>query len=242
MEKLSSAPLDDFTLTHYGSLGWRRLLDAIGRWNPSTLSLVELKDIKWETSDHDTNILTVGNIRPLFTFSNLCSVELCPKEGIDLDDTDMEELARAWPQLSSLTLRTRHTTQRKPRVTLAGLIPLAKYCRKLSSLILSVNACEVAISESRPAKGIDHRRLEILGIGDSPIEDPIAVAAFLSDFFPAVTGIYTFDEYDYLPIDAKWDQVGELISTFASIRSQERNYYECGDETSGDDAGDDSDE
>jgi hypothetical protein len=48
---------------------------------------------------------------------------------------------------------------------------------------------------------------------------------FLSDIFPEVTGIYTFDGENVDDIEySKWSQVGQLISTFVSIRLQERNY------------------
>jgi hypothetical protein len=193
-----------------------------------------MKDVKWNSSERDTDILTIGAIRPLLNFSELCSIELGLRAGIDLEDADMKEMAKAWPQLCSFSMRTRHTAERRPRVTLTGLIPLVKYCQNLSSLMISVNAWEVEVSKSRPAKGVEGTALEVLGIGDSPIADPVPVAVFLSDLFPEVRDIYTFDGDDGWPVaqDPKWCQVEELMSTFASIRSQERNYDESGHETS----------
>jgi hypothetical protein len=48
--------------------------------------------------------------------------------SIDFDDADMKELAKGWPQLWLFSSMTQHTMERKPRVALAGLIPLVKYC------------------------------------------------------------------------------------------------------------------
>jgi len=236
VEALSSAHLSNFSLSCSGSSsssGWRHLFDAMrNHCNHSTLTSADLWDMDESVLGHNTDILTVGSIRPLFVFFNLWSVSLCPRQGIDIDDTDMKELAKAWPQLSSLSMTTRSTTGRKPRVTLAGLIPLAKYCRQLSTVSINVNACDVSMSQSRPAGGIVSATFDCLGIGDSPITDPMPVAAFLSDIFPGITSIYTFNG-DCVDENSKWDKVVQFIPTFVCMRLQERN-HEAQDETSDD--------
>jgi hypothetical protein len=238
VETLSSAPISHFGIRHSGSsdpLGYRHLFDALGHCNPSTLVSIKLNDII-DPSARATNGLPVGNIRPLFVFSCLTFVDLSLREGIDIDDAGMEELAKAWPRLQSFSMMTRLTLELKPRVTLAGLIPLAKYCRNLSMISVNVNACEVTISKSRPGKGIINAECDSLCIGDSPIEHPVAVAAFLSDIFSEIPEILKFNGDD-VDESSKWSQVVQLIPTFTSIRLQERN-YRSEDKTSGDEAGD----
>jgi hypothetical protein len=234
VETLSSVPIGTIIVTYAGvhdPLGSRRLLDAMNKCNPSTLASIELKHTFVSPSAHTPNILAIENIRPLFVFSALYSVDLIFWDEVDIDDAGMEELAKAWPQLSSFSMKIYHTIDRKPRVTLAGLIPLVKHCRDLLEIVITVNACEVDVSESRPGKGAVNTEIDTLCVGDSPIEDPVAVAAFLSDIFPAVNTID--NQLNQLPENSKWSQVADLIPTFVSIRRQERN-HSSGDRTSGD--------
>jgi hypothetical protein len=238
VEAMSSSPIRTFALSHLGSsdsLGWRHMLKSIGDYcNKATLTSVNLWDDEDDEPQHDADILTIEDIRPLFTFSRLYSVSLSTQEGIDIDDANMKELAKAWPQLSCFSLGTPNTAQRKPRVTLAGLIPLARYCRDLLTVSINIDASDVNISEARPAGGTINASFDCLNIGDSPISDPIPVAAFLSDIFPKIKVIYKFDGRD-LDENSTWRQVGPLIPTFVSIRSQERN-YEFVDESSDDES------
>lgn len=78
---------------------------------------------------------------------------------------------------------------RKPRATLFGLIALTQRCPELRVLLVELNASLKAVPpallEARPSgpRGAPMPvRINRLDVGLSPIEDPYAVAAFLSDW------------------------------------------------------------
>ncbi|EIW59339.1 uncharacterized protein TRAVEDRAFT_122287 [Trametes versicolor FP-101664 SS1] len=135
----------------------------------------------------------------------------------------------------------------RPRTTLAGLATVARLCPKLDwlgwELDASLDALPPARLERRPGLGMVPRHVFTLNVGLSPIEDPWAVAAFLSDIFPWLESIdhgwkaLEFDQPDgqidqwgleregwSLPkrYGVRWENARALIAKFAKIRGHER--------------------
>jgi hypothetical protein len=67
---------------------------------------------------------------------------------------------------------------------------LARHCPDLTSLTIVIDATVVDHVLDMP---ISNTRLDVLHLGDSLIEDPTPVAAFMFSIFPYLTSIYSWD-------------------------------------------------
>ncbi|EIW78122.1 hypothetical protein CONPUDRAFT_156132 [Coniophora puteana RWD-64-598 SS2] len=87
-----------------------------------------------------------------------------------------------------------------------------------------------ALTRTRPGRGVCNKSVEMLLVGNSPIEDATRVAGILSDVAPNVKSIDSWNEITFRLSDeayqmrAKWKTVQEWIGTFASIREEERSW------------------
>ncbi|KAH9929297.1 hypothetical protein B0H21DRAFT_712041 [Amylocystis lapponica] len=73
---------------------------------------------------------------------------------------------------------------RRTSVTLEGLVHLARHCPQLSRLVLALDASVIPDSDRQSEGGLANDSITKLMVRDSSLEDPIAVAAFLSNLFP----------------------------------------------------------
>ncbi|KAH9929299.1 hypothetical protein B0H21DRAFT_886000 [Amylocystis lapponica] len=113
--------------------------------------------------------------------------------------------------------------RRRSSITLEGLVHLVRHCPRLSILVLALDASVIPDSDQRPGGGFVNDRITTIWVRDSPLKDPIAVAAFLSDLFPNLTMISTTASDDAGNID-KWKTVENALGTLAMVRQQERNW------------------
>lgn len=138
--------------------------------------------------------------------------------------------------------------------TILGLLPFARHCSALDVLAVEFDARLIKADipdrlERMPLPGEQPPRWPIngpttLNVGMSPIDDPCAVAAFLSGVFPMVEEVLTGWEWaeeieDIIP-DAteaqraawpvllsykqRWEAVGQLIPMYVEIRKEERRW------------------
>lgn len=134
-----------------------------------------------------SDVIDPDTLRPLLAFTNLARLDLdCSYDVEDVDDTLLEEMAAAWPRLERLMLGPNRSSGRSSHVTLAGLVPLARYCPQLEFFSLPFDTS----SMERPGTKFRNRQLTELGVGCSRIADATAVAEFLSDIFPNLRSIY----------------------------------------------------
>jgi hypothetical protein len=168
------------------------------------------------------------SLKPLYAFNELVLLKLSLGGRFDLDDTDVKEMALAWPYIQDLTLYG-HDTTGVPRVTISGLLPFAQHCLDLERLSMMFDSRSVLPPTSDPQR-FRSEALKILHVQDSPIDKPEWVAAFLSDIFPNLSGISTSDSVmmsGWLPpprteAEKMWARVENLVSAFALVRAQER--------------------
>lgn len=177
----------------------------------------------------DGPMIDIDTIRPLLDLTHLTCVQLNPVCAFSLDDDRLTELALAWPALQELDLGTRHGWRRGTKVTLRGLLLLIKNCPKLDSLGIVINATKIdSHSPTRPGGGVQNDAITELSLGDSTIDHSDHVAAFLSDILPKVEYIDHHWGSSESRIAKKykrhWDTVGRLLSLFAMVREQERNW------------------
>ncbi|KAH7882280.1 hypothetical protein F5I97DRAFT_1817059, partial [Phlebopus sp. FC_14] len=157
--------------------------------------------------------------RPLLRLRDLETLEIgyC---SVMMDDDMLEMTAKALPNLQSLHLIT-GTRWDPPTITLQGLIPLLRYCPKLDTLRLSLNTERITDVLNRPGTGVRNTRISMLTLPDSPVGDPIFVAAFLVNIFPSLTQIKS--EGGRQPPNEGWEQVELALKAIAIVRKSSTN-------------------
>lgn len=196
------------------------------------------------------DVFTFDAIEPLLALPELTSVTVGGFEHYAIDDYALLAIATAWPHLHQLSLVPHKLKDPpKPLSTLAGLVAFAQNCPKLCSLGLALDTnphhLPTYFTDMRPGLGMRQRKLVKLEVGRSPIEDPLAIAAFLSDLFPKLHEIRNGfspledllyfqgpgdeDERQQIRADAvhaeRWAEVEWVyLPRFVQIRKQERKW------------------
>jgi hypothetical protein len=149
-----------------------------------------------------------------------------------LDDNFILELARTCPKLVHLHLGVNYSSRRRSDATLNSYAHIVKHCARINHIGLVVDA---SLVEPRvrvhPVLGIRSLPSPVefeFAVGDSFIEDPSAVAAFLSSLLdphiqpdspykPRITPARNCTE----EIRGKWNTVSTLFPIFLAVRAQE---------------------
>ncbi|KAH8073388.1 hypothetical protein BXZ70DRAFT_1013235 [Cristinia sonorae] len=138
--------------------GCAALFKAIHTCSPTALLTglrVAIGDIHYQPALNC--IIDKASIAPFLLLSQLSHVVLhTPQWILSLDDSDIQDMARAWPNLHTLELKTDYSAhsvfvgsedqyERPPVITLLGLAPLGSHCPNLS--VLTVDICDVTESD-----------------------------------------------------------------------------------------------
>ncbi|KAJ7232472.1 hypothetical protein B0H12DRAFT_1145144 [Mycena haematopus] len=159
------------------------------------------------------------HLLPLFTLTTLTWVTLAAPVGLDLDDTGAAEIARAWPRIIAFL----HIA---PRTTLRALLAFARLCPNLWRLSLPINARSTA-AEARPTQ----RSLTFLNVGESPMDTPLEVAAYLSSIFPKLGRVSAGKQKErrdepvsaeVLACQSKWKAVEAALPLLRKVRAEEK--------------------
>ncbi|KAH7907363.1 hypothetical protein BJ138DRAFT_509060 [Hygrophoropsis aurantiaca] len=183
----------------------------------SSLTKLEMRYFRDpDGSDRLDSALNITMLRPLFVFSNLrlCHVDI---EGIsadftfDLNDDALVELAASWPHLETLIFRRRVGWQNTSTITFNGLASLLRGCPLLKKLTLSMDATRLDYTST--GEGALNRRVKRLNLGDSIIEEPVAVALILADLFGSLEQVDAWPvvrrhRRRYQPL---WDEVNSIV-------------------------------
>ncbi|EIW78576.1 hypothetical protein CONPUDRAFT_167561 [Coniophora puteana RWD-64-598 SS2] len=156
--------------------------------------------------------LTIARLRPLLSFSRLRLLYINVPIEITLNDSDIIELAHAFPLLEELSLnggvnltedplgswveQSWHRIPHRfaigwlvrPRVTFRGLYALIESCPCLRGLGISFDA-EQNLDEVPDEVLSPNRHIQYLPVGNSPCGDPEVVARRLRSVLPNVTRI-----------------------------------------------------
>ncbi|RDB28193.1 hypothetical protein Hypma_001350 [Hypsizygus marmoreus] len=139
-------------------------------------------------SDITPAALSTESLRNVFAFTNLLDVELEIAGGFDMDDAELEEMARAWRRLECLSLRTRAADPgQHSRLTLRALVILARECQALVVLDIEyLDATMDALNVARVFAGgrpMVNKHVQSINIRHSPIDDIQQVSLFLRTIF-----------------------------------------------------------
>lgn len=169
----------------------------------------------------DDCICTMDTLEPLLSFQNLRELHLLFYEmEYHLDDTSIERMVNAWPQMCRFKLRC--DAEGEPGVdsdiTLEGLPPIAQNWPQLEALCLTFTGKSVKNSSLPSLPGACCHRLRYIDIGYSPlISNPALVAFFLTAIFPGLSNI------GWCPgIDGPWEHVAILVQAIGGRRDYER--------------------
>jgi len=166
---------------------------------------------------------SLADLRPLLSLRMLASFVM-KAMPVSCDDGSLRLMAQAWPHLHTFQLLPPSITSEEcGHITISGVLHLLKGCPDLRSIHLSVNALILPpVDEIRPGNGVVQSQLESWQVYWSPLDDPFAMASFLSDVAPQV--IIKAASGSSSPYKEKWDEVSRLTALLKHIRQQERNF------------------
>ncbi|KAJ7626228.1 hypothetical protein B0H17DRAFT_1218680 [Mycena rosella] len=176
-------------------------------------------------------------LRPLFAFSDLVCLTLRSPVGFDIDDTTAWLMAPAWPRLTFLSIISATGVSHPPSLTLYGLSAFSRHCPALCELEILFDARHVPPFDGTAEIRNFQQCLGCLSVGASLLEDPPAVATFLSGIFAGPVDINSTligdDGYVLREADADdemrersklWRKVSELVSIIEGARVEERHW------------------
>ncbi|KAJ7190036.1 hypothetical protein GGX14DRAFT_53999, partial [Mycena pura] len=140
----------------------------------------------WSFPNH---LIRPQSLRSLFCFVNLTSMSVLSAVGIDLDDSTVTDMARSWPYIECLQLRS-YLCYPVPRATLQCLEAFPAYCPHLTTLCLTLDATVIPTSTAE----ISLPCLQELAVEASPISTSLPVAQFITRIFPSLRNISTQDK------------------------------------------------
>ncbi|KAJ7843482.1 hypothetical protein B0H13DRAFT_1648388, partial [Mycena leptocephala] len=130
-------------------------------------------------------------IRELFQFRNLTSLSLGSRDGFDLDDSTLLDMALSWPHIETLELTVVSDELadyiRTPSATLQCLRSFAEHCPRLTDLGIEFDASVIPSSNNSDSSAhlIPQTTLRRIHLGQTAISAPVSdVASFLEGIFP----------------------------------------------------------
>ncbi|KAI0770006.1 hypothetical protein C8Q74DRAFT_1369240 [Fomes fomentarius] len=193
--------------------------------------------LNWHTQD----VIPVSHLEPLLNLHELVEVDMavCP---VAVDDQLLRAISNSWRQLERLEMGVSYgMPQEAASVSLLGLAYLSHGCKQLVMVGLPLDVSDLSrlpagIAALPFALGMRSTSpLAWLHVGRSPIEDPVSVAAYMSDICPNVMTIST---HAVISADAgedvddwvresnrrllRWTGVQRLLEGFVRVRQQER--------------------
>ncbi|KAG1748305.1 uncharacterized protein EDB91DRAFT_1245015 [Suillus paluster] len=201
-----------------------RLSDTCAR---SSLEQVQFNIIDL-LADHNTSFGAAA-FRPLFTFRNLRKLQFNACCNVQLNDTILLQMAKAWPLLEDLYFNAYHNLSHN--VTPHAFVSLLQHCPRLVSVAVFINWSTIDgrdIPPAIPYQGFPHNALSTAFFGSPRIRHPTRIAAFISAIAPNVesTAAWDPDFYgehpDFEKYSTRWKLVQRLIKSFSMVRQQER--------------------
>ncbi|KAG5638623.1 hypothetical protein H0H81_011342 [Sphagnurus paluster] len=152
----------------------------------------------------------IATFRSLFVLKALRYLRIVYACASLLDNQWIQDAAMNWPQLETFILDAEHSD---PTATLAGLIPLVRYCPRLTYLTLPLHAKPFPAGLLQP--GDRNMALKFVDFVVSPISTPVGVFRCLVLLFPNLQTIICDGRSD--TDDAGWGTVKGLLDAYRVI-------------------------
>jgi hypothetical protein len=150
---------------------------------------------------------------------------------VQLDDTTLVQMARAWPLLEVLIIHERAGMWADHNITPNAFVSLLQHCPRLAAVTIAMNWSTIdrcGISPEVPYQGFAHGALSRADFQTSTIRHPTRVAAFLSAIAPKLERIVAWnsdcddDHPDFDKYLTRWTAVHRLVEAFSLVREQGR--------------------
>jgi hypothetical protein len=180
-------------------------------------------------TDVSATSISAATLKPLCAFRNLRSLDFESHYGVQLDDTTLVQMARAWPLLEVLIIHGLLGQWADYTITPNALVSLLQHCPRLVSIAIVMNWSTVdrcGISPEIPYQGFAHGALSSADFYNSTIRHPTRVAAFLSAIAPKLETINAWnsdcdeDDPDFYKYLTRWKAVHHLVKAFSLVREQ----------------------
>lgn len=162
--------------------------------SPSTLTFLRLS----QRSAFVGNLChPSGVILPILPFSRLTDLIMLPGGHVEVDDSLADDMASAWPELECIAIGASDHTKGRGRITLGGLVPFARHCRKLRCVRLAIDlhgALPQLPSLTVELDGLGNPSVRELWFGLCPMPpDKVEeVAKFLKSLFPMLELLHAY--------------------------------------------------
>ena len=218
--------------TSFTSAELRELFECL-RKNTRHLQELSIQGFMPLSPQSEGHTIKSNTLKPLFSLPKLVSIRLFPNCSFNLDDMTLSQMAPSWPSLKTLILGSEHGWKRRSKLTLKSLLIILVHCPDLQELGIVIDATKVDWNPiGKPGGGFSHTTLTELHMGDSRVTSATMVGAFLSDIVPRVTTITAWQTVEMETREGgkkyqrRWEEVQRLLSTFAMVREQERQWSE----------------
>lgn len=227
LKNLTITPLPSFT-----SANFKEIFDSLCK-NMRHLQELSVAGGRISVSHSEEFTIKGDTLKPLFSLPKLVKIHISSNCLFNLDDRTLVQMAHAWPSLKTLILGSDHGWRRRSKLTLKSLLIILAHCPDLQTLGIVIDATRIdSDPTTRPGGGFSHTTLTDLQMGDSKVTNAMLVGAFLSDIVPRVATIIAWQAPEMEAREGgkkyqrRWKEVERLLSTFAMVREQERQWSE----------------
>ena len=197
-----------------GSLSDLRTFTESMSRHPSLTSLTHLSLSDFETTPNDIDETYIENtFRPLFGFTGLRYVNIQFDVSAKFRNSWYTDAAAAWPLLEIIFVGSPNMGPIKPKMTLAGLIPLVKHCTKLGSVKLRIDAQPFDPSQTE----VSNTSIRKLCLETYIIPSPREVFLSLIRIFPNLECVYQTSRFSG-SVSWPWDEVNDMLHLSAVRR------------------------
>ncbi|THU91847.1 hypothetical protein K435DRAFT_840827 [Dendrothele bispora CBS 962.96] len=199
------------------------LLSAVVQTCPN-LSSLDLQCDRVPRPDDEPSRIQMKHLKPLLACSTLTEFYLEHPYALALDNKDIEEMTSHLKALEVLSLNTivREIPKPTTSLTLEALLSFARHCPRIGTIGLFLQA-DMTVSTSEeilatfPSNSLQN--LYRFEVGDSYINNPMAVASFLGEILPPGAEIY---HHEFCTARAEWEQVDKSLPIFLEKAIQTR--------------------
>ncbi|TFY55375.1 hypothetical protein EVG20_g9339 [Dentipellis fragilis] len=189
----------------------------------------------YEGVDRVDSVFRIPNamFSPLLSFKNMerCDIRVL---ALDIDDTFLESVATSWPNLRVFIVLSTYDYREESRLTLPGLLPLAKNCPRLYNVMLNLNtritAEDFSTGLHQMVRTWDHGAAVALppdlhswlgGLGSLARGRPREVAEHLKAVFPSIRSTSSAAvEYWIAGAESGEESEMEYIARFGGVQSE----------------------
>jgi hypothetical protein len=171
-------------------------------------------------------------LKHLFVFKQLRHLDL--GHYFDIDDNMVEQMAVSWPRMQHIVVNFPGTLESRPKITLRGLISLARHCHHLSHLTIALNVSSHGLASlGRDAQHLQQNfQLEVITLADSWVDNdvnPAHVSSFLKELFPKLRLV---DAYVYPYVGSAeqmdvWNEINNCLQLVSAFYLQVIMANEC---------------